>query len=180
LNYANLNNTDEGMKYAIEAHQLAEKLGWKRGIALALIRKGNNYPVFSDSANKFGSYREALRLFEELKDKEGVARVAGNTGSAYYTLAEYSKSLEYFKKQQELATEIGSKPLAPFAVKGIANIYFIIGNYPESLKEYFALLKISEVQKIKQHGKRAETIIKQLQEHTRAGTADEYFDENKS
>lgn len=39
---------------------------------------------------------------------------------------------------------------------------------------------INNLQKIKHHGMRADAIVKQLQEHTRAGTAHEYFDENKS
>ena len=39
---------------------------------------------------------------------------------------------------------------------------------------------INNLQKIKHHGMRADAIVKQLQEHTRAGTTHEYFDENKS
>lgn len=44
-------------------------------------------------------------------------------------------------------------------------------------KEKAASLVIKNVEKIHQHGKRAEDIIRQLQEYARAGTAHEFFEE---
>jgi len=144
FSYYSIRNPDEGLKYADEAYQLAKQLDWKKGMAYAAMRKGNNYSILKDSTNALTFYGEALRLFEEIKDKEGMTKAFQSIANLYRALAEYPKALEYFKKSYESSLETGSKSLIALAIRGCGTMHYFMGNYPEALKDYFIALKINE------------------------------------
>jgi signal transduction histidine kinase len=52
----------------------------------------------------------------------------------------------------------------------------LVNSQNEEEKKQNAILLRANLQKINEHGKRVEIIVRQLQEHTRAGTAHEYFE----
>lgn len=53
----------------------------------------------------------------------------------------------------------------------------MVNGEDEAYKQHAAELLHQNLQKIGEHGKRAETIVKQLQEHTRQGSAHKFFEE---
>ena len=55
----------------------------------------------------------------------------------------------------------------------------ILSSHDRENKNETADLLVSNLEKINQHGNRAADIIKQLQEHARAGTAQKFFEEEK-
>jgi C4-dicarboxylate-specific signal transduction histidine kinase len=56
----------------------------------------------------------------------------------------------------------------------------VINSESKEDKKQNADILIDNLQKINEHGKRAAGIVKQLQEHTRAGTAHEFFESDKT
>jgi len=55
----------------------------------------------------------------------------------------------------------------------------ILSSHDQENKNETADLLVNNLEKINQHGNRAAGIIKQLQEHARAGTAQKFFEEEK-
>jgi two-component system, NtrC family, sensor kinase len=56
----------------------------------------------------------------------------------------------------------------------------VVSDNPEEVKKEAARALINNLQKINEHGQRADNIIKELQAHTRAGTSHEFFEGEKT
>jgi two-component system, NarL family, sensor histidine kinase UhpB len=136
----------EGKKYVEESLALAEKLNFKKGLAVATNLLGA-------IVNRQGNYTEAskihlaaLKIFEELGDKKGISNTYHNIGHNYSAQNKYSEALKYYQATIKIKEEIGEDYRT-----GIADIYNSIGknynnqgNYSESLKYLLAALKIHE------------------------------------
>jgi tetratricopeptide (TPR) repeat protein len=98
-------NPQQAKKYADEAMQLAQKLGYRRGIGRSYISLGiyhwfqGNYPIAMAYTKK------AIPYFEELNDEDGLASAFGNIGIIYKGMGIFRrqpptplKALNYGKK----------------------------------------------------------------------------------
>lgn len=85
----------EGLKYSMPAVELAEKLQWKQGMAMAYNVLGSNYKDLSKYPRALKYYFKSLELSEALKDQKHIAATNGNIGKVYQRLNNYPKALEY-------------------------------------------------------------------------------------
>ena len=76
-------NPNEGLKYGQQGLDLAEKLHWKRGIAVANQALGINYNAKSNNAKALEYWQKALKIFEETGNRQGIASVTGDIGIVY-------------------------------------------------------------------------------------------------
>ncbi len=137
-------NYDTAKYYAQIAIKLAEKLGYKKGIASAYNNIGLIYNNRGDYPEALKNYFASHKIFEEIGDKKGIANNYVNIGSVYYSQGDYPEALKYYFTSLRIYEEIGNKSGIADNYIGIGIVYYYQGNYPEALKNFFSSLKIFE------------------------------------
>ncbi|MGZ4044508.1 MAG: tetratricopeptide repeat protein [Bacteroidia bacterium] len=139
-----LKNDSAALPLAVQAKQLAEKLGFKKGV----VRAYNNLGVFA--MNK-GNYREALDAFlaslkicREINFPKGLAIAFQNSGTVYLYLGNYPEALKYYFSALKIYDERNDKNGIASSNNNIAGIYAYQGNYDEAIKYYQSSLRIKE------------------------------------
>lgn len=143
-----MNNNVAVLSYAEQARDLARKLGYKEGLAKALIKTGGSSNKLSDFSAASRDLLEALRLGEEMKDDQIIQKVYLNLGSTYAYSANYDKALEFFNKGLEVARATGDKRNEATFLNNIGNIHyyreFAGKQFTLSLDHYTQALSIYE------------------------------------
>lgn len=142
-------NPHEAKKYGERALNLAQKIGYKRGIAASLNNLGNIYYYADDYQTAISYYEKSLDIRKQINDLRGMSDNLNNLGVMYRIKGNYSKSLDYFL--QSLKTDEKLKDTA-----GVAACYNNIGlimsdlKNKEKAKEYY-LLSIKTYELVKNH-----------------------------
>jgi tetratricopeptide (TPR) repeat protein len=136
--------------------------GFVGGFVLVLLLVGVTYNRFR---LKQKSNRQISQALNELKETQKQL-IQSEKMAAFGVMAsrvahEIQNPLNFVNNFSEISEEMTSE--------------IIEAKSEEERKESLKLL-VHNLQKIKQHGKKADNIIKQLLEHTRAGTAHEFFE----
>ncbi|MVM33171.1 tetratricopeptide repeat protein [Spirosoma sp. HMF4905] len=109
----------QAKKYADEAMQLAQKLGYGRGIGRSYISLGiynwfqGNYQTGMDYTKK------AIPYFEELNDADGLASAYGNIGINYKGMGDFSHATEYSFKSLKLWEKVGNQARIAYLLNNI-------------------------------------------------------------
>jgi tetratricopeptide (TPR) repeat protein len=143
----NIGDTN-GMKYAYRAKELADRNGFRKGMARAWHVIGRAYYGQGNYEAAKENFLQSLKIKTEIGDQQGIADSYNSIGLIYQNEGSYPEALKYYL----LALKIYESPeLASNSKKGIANVYMNIGsvylyqsNYPEALKNYFQSLKMME------------------------------------
>lgn len=134
----------EGLKYSEPAVQLAEKLQWKEGMAVAYNALGSNYKDLSKYARSLKYYFKSLELSEALNDKKHIAATNGNIGKVYQRLNNYPKALEYYEKALKVNESTGYKFGMTNNYSDIGVVYSEMGDNESALESFNKAMKISE------------------------------------
>ena len=138
---------DRAEKYSNRALFLAEKLGYKRGIAKAYNNLGiiNYYKAIYNVALNY--HDRSLQLMTEIGDRKGMAGSHNNKGAVYTQQGEYPLAIEEYLSSIQLLEEINDMIGVGKSYNNIGLVYYLQGNY-ESAKDYYrkalALLKDSK------------------------------------
>jgi len=133
---------NDGIRYGIQAHMLAEELDYKAGMARANSSLGANYFSLSDYPNAYDYWLKALSINRETNNKFGVANHLHNIGMVLYTQKDYERALEYYNKALEVSLEMGNQRFATNTYTAIGNIYAQKKEYTRSLEFHFKALGI--------------------------------------
>jgi C4-dicarboxylate-specific signal transduction histidine kinase len=116
------------------------------------------------------------------KANKELAAAYENLKAAQHQLVESEKMAAFGVMANRMAHEI-QNPLnfvINFSELSKELVQDILSSHNEDDKNETADLLASNLEKINQHGNRAAAIINELQEHTRAGTAQKFFEEEKA
>ena len=148
LNYLSFSyneiDPDQGIKYGNQDLALAQKLQWKKGIALANGCIGTNYYAKSDFDKALEYDLTALSIFEELGDKNEIARSFGNIGVVYQHLSKYPEALDYDLKALKINEELDNKSGIAQDLGNISVVYWRQKDYQKALVYNLKALKIDE------------------------------------
>jgi hypothetical protein len=164
-------NPDQGLKYGKQGLTLAEKLNWKRGMANSYKVIAGNYGYGKSDYTQALEYSfKSLQQFREIGDSTGTAKILGGIGVVYWFQAsrmahEIQNPLNFVNNSSAISKEL---------------VHDILSSQDEEDKKESASLLVENLEKINHHGKRAAGIIKQLQNHARAGTAQKFFEEEEN
>ncbi|MGP8214785.1 MAG: tetratricopeptide repeat protein [Bacteroidia bacterium] len=129
-------NYDSSIACAYSAEVLAEKLGFNKGLANALLgsgianwRKGNYSKAMEYDI-------KALAINKEIGNKNGMAANLANLASVCRNQGNFPKALEYDFKALDINQETGNENGIAMILGNIGNIYGGQGNFPKAL-EYF-------------------------------------------
>jgi len=137
-------NPDTGIKYGRQCLQLAEKLGWKKGMAYGYNLIGVSYMQMSDYTLALQNYSKALKINEEINYKKGIIANLGNIAAIYQYQSNYPQAIEYGFKAIKMAEEVGYKNLVAINLLNIGINYNYLGNYPIALENEQKALKMNE------------------------------------
>ncbi len=138
------NNTDEGLKYGNEELELAQKLGWKKGIALAYNSIGDNYMSKTRVLIALDYFFKAIKINEELGEKLALAKNYNHVGVIYKNQKYYPQALDYYLKALKLNEAGGNKRGVALNLGNIGNIHTLQGDYDKAREYHFQSLKMYE------------------------------------
>src|SRR5690606_15482196 len=115
-----INENDACINYAQKALALAQKAGFKEGMARSYNNIGNGQAQKLEREKALGNYFAALKIFKETGNKYWQGRVCQNIALTYQEMADYAKSLKYYKAAMSPTTEADDQ-------FGLAGIYSGVG-----------------------------------------------------
>ncbi len=94
------------IRYSAIAIKLAEKIGYKKGLAFAFKNAGLAYYTQGNYLETLNSWQKSAKIFESIGDKAGVANMLNNEGAVYFNQGDDAKSLDLYLKALKIAEEI--------------------------------------------------------------------------
>ncbi len=129
-------NPGEGLKNAQKSSQLAEKAGWKPGIAGAEIEIGNYYYKTTNYPEALDHLNRALKINEEIVNKPGIASALVRIGNVIVSQGNYTKGLEIYFKALKMHEDIGNKKGIAATNTSIGKV-FVMKKDKQKALEYF-------------------------------------------
>jgi len=103
------NTPEMSLKYAQESNDLADKLDFVPGEALALKYIGMYYFRNSRYLEASDYWQKSYNAFAAIPDEIGMSNMLNNLGSAHYNTGNYPRALENYLKALDLAEKTGDK-----------------------------------------------------------------------
>lgn len=139
------NATNEGLSYSILAKDLAIKLDYKKGLALAYKNIGKSYYILGNYLEAFNAWDQSLKVYEASGDEIGVANILNNIGAVYFNQGDDAKALEYYLKSLKVSEKLNDKLRVATALNNIGALYFNKkATQDKSLEYYLKSLPLSE------------------------------------
>ena len=142
--YREIEKYDSAVLYGNAALDLAGKLNYKKGYAVAYSNLGLVCWNRGDYDRSLDYYFQALKIKQELKDSAGIAKTTGSIGIDFAYEGNYPKALEYYFKALEMEESLGNKSGIARNLGNIGIVYMDQRDYAKSLEYYFKALKIDE------------------------------------
>ncbi len=128
-------NPNEVEEYGKMNLELARKIGFKRGEAMALCGLGEFHNARGTYGMALENFIPASKIYEQLKDFKKASSTSNSIGNTYLGLNNTDKALEFYKLSYEQAETANSKLAKATAAVGIANIYMKQGKLAEAIEE---------------------------------------------
>ena len=94
------------IKYGTEARDLAEKIGFQKGLGYAYKAIGIGYFNQSNYPEALIKYEQSLKIFEGIPFKTGIANMLSNIGVVYSNLGDDTKAIEHHLKALKVSEQI--------------------------------------------------------------------------
>lgn len=133
---------DKTEEYARQAIVLAEKIGYKFGLADGYRVLGISLYGRAKYFEALESYQFSLKLFEELGHVQKIVRMRNNIGLLYSDQGNYAEALASYFKGLEVAEKKLDKPSMILLLGNIGIVYRNRKNYDEALKNYGRSLEL--------------------------------------
>jgi len=136
------NDIDRAEKYSNRALFLAEKLGYKRGIAKAYNNLGiiNYYKAIYNVALSY--HDRSLEIMTEIGDKKGMAGSHNNKGAVYTQQGDYSMAIEEYVRSIRILQEMGDDEGVGRSYNNIGLVYYLQGDFDQARNYYQKALDI--------------------------------------
>lgn len=126
-------NSSKAWEYAKETEQLAKKLNFDKGIALANI----NYAILETGEGNLQSsadyYMKAILISEQINYTRGMSISYNNIGENYLRLKQYGSAESYTEKARDLNRSIKEARGEAINCEQLGNIYYEQGLYSKAL-----------------------------------------------
>ena len=106
------------------AGDMADKINYPQGKALALKNIGLAYHRRGEFVDALNYWTESLKIFESINDENGTSNLLNNIATIYNTNGDDAKALEYALRSLKIAEKIASKLRILSALNTIANVYY--------------------------------------------------------
>ncbi len=119
----NNTNPDSSVKIAMAARDLAEKIHFKNGLALAYKNMGIGYYLQGKYVEAIKTWQLALDVYQAMGNKAGVANMLSNQGGVYYQKGDDAKALELYLHSLKISEEVGDPLRIATALNNVGSVY---------------------------------------------------------
>ena len=121
--FSNTNIPDTSVKIANSSKELAEKINFKPGLALALKNMGIAYYLQGNYIDAINTWQKALEVYKSNGDKVGVANMLSNQGAVYFNQGDDDKSLELHLQSLKMSEDVNDTLRIVTSLTNIGAIY---------------------------------------------------------
>lgn len=143
INYTQLGDAKQTIKYFEKSLKIQEELNDKVGIARSLSNLAFIYDKQGDIPKALEYNHKSLKIKESIGDKDGISNSFNNMGTIYVMQNELDKALTYFNKAYKIQKEINNRNGMPQTLSNIGFIYLQKGDTAVALKYYTNGLNIA-------------------------------------
>jgi CHAT domain-containing protein len=115
---------------------IAQKLGRKEEIALALRAKGNALFASDDNLGAVEHHDQAFKIYEALKIWKEAARTMSNSIQPLILLGEYDRAFAASERAREIFTQLGEERRLASLDNNVGNIFHRQDRFEEALAHY--------------------------------------------
>jgi tetratricopeptide (TPR) repeat protein len=137
-------NYQKAMECYDQQLSIAQKIGFKHDIAIAIGNKGVVYYHLGAYDQSIACYEKQLALSKEMDDTLNMAVVHGNLGIAYQHLGNFKKATAHYRKSLMLSEKLGYKLGVSIALANLGSTYSNLGMYDKALHCHQRNLSISK------------------------------------
>jgi adenylate cyclase len=143
-----------------QAADIADKIDFQKGKALALKNIGLGYFYQTNLVEALNYWTESLKIFENINDQAGIANLLNNIAAVYSSNDDNEKALEYSLRSLQIAEKLGDKLRILSALSSVANVYYANPASIDTALNYFlrALPLAKEIGDMESYGVVAENI----------------------
>ena len=135
---------NEALRISHLALRIAEKLGDRSRLAVALCDVGAIYARRNPPKDAINHLQKCHAIFDELGDKQGQARALQAMGVAYDNDRAPKLALSSYQKSLALSQEIGDKGLTARTFNGLGFAHTSVGDYEAGMDFYQKARALSE------------------------------------
>lgn len=129
-------NPGAGLKLAGMTLNLANRVKWKRGMALAHNELGVNYKSLSQPDSAIHHYNLAMQFFGELKDIKAQSGVISNLSIVHKAKGDYVTALELLNKALTIQEKSGKPITKAIILENIGSVFMELKDYDKAQKYY--------------------------------------------
>ena len=126
----------EGMRYGEIALNLASKIQWKKGMAIANDHIGICYWVTANHPKSILYFQNSLSNYQDLKDQAGTANAYNHLASLHLGIKKHKQAFVYFNKAYKIDRLTSNKTQMANDLTGIADVFFKLNNYTKAIEFY--------------------------------------------
>jgi serine phosphatase RsbU (regulator of sigma subunit) len=127
---------DGAISYGTEAKNLAERLNYPGGLALANKNIGLGFYFQGKYTEVLKYWEPSLEIYEELGDEKMAANIQGNLGAIYYSLGEKARALEYYLPALKMAEKLGDTTRIGTLMQNIGIVYQELPGAMDTARNY--------------------------------------------
>lgn len=137
-------DTEKIKQYSDSASQLANKLGFKKGIAASLINQGIYYRMKGDFPKSIEIFNQTLAYCKKEKLNKQEALCYMGIGVANDYLGKFEEALLNYEKSLKILQRLNDKKGLSQVYMGMAVVYDFQGNYTNAIEYHLKSLHIQE------------------------------------
>jgi class 3 adenylate cyclase len=135
---------ETGLRYASQALQLADSIGWQKGIALAKTAAGRLYWRKGKFDDALKNHFDALSIYRQQGDQYQTASLLTFIGQDYGDNGQYTEAIDYWSQALNIFDSLHNQRKVASIYNLYSWAYENMGDYPEALRYNYASLKIYE------------------------------------
>lgn len=113
----------EALKIATQAKELAEKSGFRSGLAYAHKAIGMSYYFQNNWIDAMVEWKLALEVFESINDLNGVSNMLNNLGAVHFNGGDDEKAIDYYLQSLRVAEKTHDSLRIVTALVNIGTVY---------------------------------------------------------
>lgn len=135
-------SADSQVVYARQALDLAKRLNYPHGMAIAYSNLGQYAHANNKNDSSLYYYNKGMTICDEHKLLADKSTLYANVGNIYLRMAQYNDALVYYDSAISLGKKSNNEDVVAVANSSIANVYSKMGSYPEALRYYLQALDV--------------------------------------
>ena len=123
---------DSAIHYYIKAQELAEEIGYRKGIAISTFNIGVVYYYSGQMEKAIDNYLEAEKSYLEIDDQRNLGVLYNNLGLIYKNTKKYDLAKDFYLKSLTIKRERGDVNGIMNTLTNLSTIYQFLENYEQA------------------------------------------------